>query len=112
MIIAWTTTDQRADAETLARGAVEQRLAVCAQVDGPMTSHYWWEGKLASTQEFRIWFKCLPDKASALNLWVHARHPHATPQWIEVSAESVGEKYLSWAIANSTPGPFPTSNHS
>ncbi|MCM2275354.1 MAG: divalent-cation tolerance protein CutA [Candidatus Didemnitutus sp.] len=110
MIIAWTTTGQRADAERLARGAVEARLAACAQVEGPLTSFYHFEGKLTQDEEFRVWFKCLPANASALSNWVHARHPYQVPQWIEVSAESVGEKYLSWAIANSTPAPFPTSN--
>lgn len=110
MLVAWTTTENRADADRLARGAVEHRLAVCAQVDGPITSHYHWQGKLERTEEFRIWFKCLPANASALSSWVHRHHPYETPEWIEVSAESVGEKYLSWAIANSTPAPFPTSN--
>lgn len=109
MIIAWTTVQKRADAEALARGAVEQRLAVCAQVDGPTTSYYPWDAKLETAEEFRVWFKCLPANASALSFWVHAHHPYATPQWIEVTAESVGEKYLSWAIANSTPAPFFTS---
>jgi periplasmic divalent cation tolerance protein len=41
-----------------------------------------------------------------LNAWVHNHHPYAVPQWIEVSAENVGEKYLSWAMANSTSLPF------
>lgn len=109
MIVAWTTTEKREDAERLARGAVEARLAACTQIDGPMTSFYHWEGKLERAEEFRIWFKCLPANASALNAWVHARHPYRTPQWIEVNAEAVSEKYLSWAMANSTPGPFPTS---
>lgn len=112
MIIAWTTTEQRADAERLARGAVELRLAACAQVDGPITSHYRWDGSVTQAQEFRIWFKCLPANASALSNWVHANHPFDVPQWVEVAAETVGEKYLSWAIANSTPGPFPTSKSS
>jgi len=110
MIIAWTTTELRADAERLARGAVEQRLAACTQIDGPITSFYQLGGKLESATEFRVWFKCLPTNASALSLWVHANHPYEVPQWIEVAAESVGEKYLSWSIANSTPAPFPTSN--
>jgi len=109
VIIAWTTIETRADAERLARGAVEARLAVCAQIDGPMTSFYHHEGKLEQAEEFRLWFKCLPANASALSAWVHARHPYRTPQWVEVSAESVSEKYLSWAMANSSHGPFPTS---
>lgn len=108
MFVAWTTTAKRADADRLARGAVEARLAACAQVDGPVTSYYHWEGKLESAEEFRVWFKYLPGNASALRGWVHNHHPFATPQWIEVSAENVGEKYLSWAIANSTSAPFPS----
>lgn len=107
MLIAWTTIDTRTEAERLARGAVEARLAVCAQIDGPLTSYFPWEGKIDSAEEYRVWFKCLPANASALNNWVHAHHSYAVPQWIEVSAEAVGEKYLSWAIANSTPAPFP-----
>ncbi len=110
MIVAWTTTEKRSDADRLALGAVERRLAVCAQIDGPITSHYHWHGKLTQAEEYRVWFKCLPANASALSAWVHTHHPYEIPQWIEVSAESVGEKYLSWAMANSTSAPFPNSN--
>jgi periplasmic divalent cation tolerance protein len=106
MNVAWTTTANRADAERLAKGAVELRLAACAQVDGPMTSYYHWEGKLEQTEEYRVWFKYLPANAASLSTWIHRHHPYALPQWIEVSAENVGEKYLSWAMANSTSLPF------
>jgi periplasmic divalent cation tolerance protein len=112
MLVAWTTTGNRDDAERLARGAVELRLAVCAQIDGPITSIYHWEGKIEQSEEFRVWYKCLPANGSELSAWVHSHHPDETPQWIEVGAENVGEKYLSWAIANSTSGPFPTSKQS
>jgi periplasmic divalent cation tolerance protein len=106
MFVAWTTTANREDADRLAKGAVDARLAACAQIDGPITAHYHWEGKLVQSQEFRIWFKYLPGSAALLSAWVHNHHPYAVPQWIEVTAENVGEKYLSWAIANSTSLPF------
>ncbi len=106
MFVAWTTTSLRTDAERLARGAVEHQLAACAQVDGPIRSYYHADGRLEEAEEFRVWFKYLPGNASALNSWVHHHHPYTTPQWIEVTAENVGEKYLSWAMANSTSAPF------
>lgn len=112
MIIAWTTVEKEDDARRLARGAVERRLAVCTQVDGPIESHFPWQGRIETAREYRLWFKCLPTNASALGLWVQANHPYEVPQWIEVSAETVGEKYLSWAIANSTSPPFPSPNSS
>ena len=62
--------------------------------------------KCRLAEEFRIWFKYLPANASSLSAWVHNHHPHAVPQWIEISTENVGEKYLSWAMANSTSLPF------
>jgi periplasmic divalent cation tolerance protein len=108
MFVAWTTTNERADADRLAHGAVEAGLAACAQVDAPITSYYKWEGRLEKAEEFRVWFKYLPANGSGLSNWIHRHHPASTPQWIEVAAENVGEKYLSWAIANSISAPFPS----
>jgi len=96
-----------ADAARLAHGAVEAGLAACVQVDGPVTSHYRWEGRDEAAAEHRLMFKLLPEHAAALEAWVRTRHPYATPEWIVVRAERVSEKYLSWARSTSTPPPFP-----
>jgi periplasmic divalent cation tolerance protein len=97
MMIAWTTTASVAEAETLANGAVENGLAACAQIDGPMRSVYRWEGKLESSQEFRVTFKLLASQQAGLERWIDANHPYDTPQWIVVEAKRVSEKYLNWA---------------
>ena len=111
MFVAWTTTALRADADRLARGAVEARLAACAQVDGPITSYYHWEGKMEQAEEFRVWFKYLPGNASALGTWVHGHHPYAIPQWIELSAEQVQAAFTKWVrpsdFVQVTEGPNP-----
>ncbi|EST36310.1 hypothetical protein N566_16490, partial [Streptomycetaceae bacterium MP113-05] len=39
-----TTVDSAGKAESLARGAVERRLAACAQISAPVTAVYRWEG--------------------------------------------------------------------
>lgn len=101
MLIAWTTVASRAEAESLARPAVEARLAACVQIDGPVTSVYRWEGRMEQTTEYRLTFKCGEAQLPALETWVHAHHPYAVPEWVVVRAEHVGEKYLSWAQANS-----------
>ena len=96
----------RKDAERLGRDAVAQRLAVCVQIDGPVASHYSWQGKLERTEEFRLCFKFLSTQQAALEAWLFARHPYETPEWVVVRADSVGEKYLSWALANATSSPL------
>ncbi len=105
MFVAWTTVAQRADADRLASGSVERGLAVCVQIDAPVTSHYRWGGKVETSEEFRLMFKCLPERLVGLEDYVFGAHPYETPEWIVVRADRVGEKYLSWAGANSSTPP-------
>lgn len=106
MFIAWTTVATREDAERLAGGAVRQGFAVCVQIEGPIASHYVWEGQLERSEEFRLTCKVLPARLSALAEYVARHHPYTTPEWVVVRAETVGEKYLSWATANSSSPPL------
>ncbi len=106
MNIAWTTVATRADAERLAQGAIEARLAACVQIEGPMTSFYRWENKVERAEEFRLTLKFTPQQSAPLTAWIHEHHPYDTPEWLVVRASEVGEKYLSWAKANSTTPPL------
>ncbi|MDQ1042179.1 uncharacterized protein involved in tolerance to divalent cations [Streptomyces sp. V4I2] len=45
-----TTTDALDKAEALASSAVEATVAVCAQIGGPITSVYRWEGAVQTDQ--------------------------------------------------------------
>lgn len=106
MLVAWTTVEKRADADRLATQAVALNLAICVQIDGPITSHYRWQGRDQQAQEFRLTFKVLENHAAALEEFVHAQHPYETPEWLVVAAHRVGEKYLSWATTNSSTPPL------
>jgi periplasmic divalent cation tolerance protein len=109
MLIAWTTLATRTDAEGLAADVVGRGLAACVQVEGPIASHYRWEGHNERTEEFRLCLKFLPAQLGELEKHVLANHPYSTPEWLVVRAEHVGEKYLSWAEANFTFSPFHSS---
>jgi periplasmic divalent cation tolerance protein len=102
MLIAWTTVSTRADADRLAAAIVERRLAACVQIEGPVRSVYRWKGRPEQADEFRLCLKFLASQSGELTSWVMANHPYETPEWVVVQADQVGEKYLSWARANST----------
>ena len=106
MLIGWTTGETREQAESLAKGLVEARLAACVQIEGPITSHYRWDGHLQQAQEHRLTVKFLPGRQLEIEAWVLNRHPYEIPEWLVVRAEHVAEKYLSWAHANSTSTPL------
>jgi periplasmic divalent cation tolerance protein len=106
MFVAWTTLPTKDEAERLAADAVKHNLAVCVQIDGPISSHYVWNGKQERTEEFRLTFKCVAASLPALETFVLSRHPYDTPEWIAVRAEHVGEKYLSWAESRTSTQPL------
>jgi periplasmic divalent cation tolerance protein len=106
MFIAWTTVGNRADADRLAADAVQRNLAACGQIEGPIVSHYRWQGNVERSEEYRLCFKCLPDQLESLELRILETHPYETPEWLVVRAQRVGEKYLSWAEANSSTPPL------
>ncbi len=99
MLIAWTTVGTEADADRLAADAVTAGLAACVQIDGPVVSHFLWEGKHERVEEFRLCFKLMPSQLDGLRQRVLDAHPYDTPEWLVVRAEAVGEKYLSWAAS-------------
>lgn len=47
-----TTFNSKEGAQKIAEAIVRRRLAACAQVSGPITSTYWWEGKLEQSEEW------------------------------------------------------------
>jgi len=98
MMVGWTTTAERPDAERLAEGLVGAGLAACAQISGPITSVYRWKGKVEKTGEFRLTVKFRAAQAGSVADWVAAHHSYEVPQWAAVRVDAATEKYLKWVL--------------
>ena len=96
--IGWTTLPSREDADRLAAGAVEAGLAACAQVDGPVRSHFTWEGERQAEDEWRVTLKHAASRGDDLQAWILSRHPHAVAQWVAVEAVAAAPAYRAWVL--------------
>tara|TARA_B100001123_G_scaffold417495_1_gene520307 strand:+ start:5837 stop:6199 length:363 start_codon:yes stop_codon:yes gene_type:complete len=96
ILIGWTTLPSEKEALDLARGMVEDRLAACAQVDGPVQSTFRWKGIVDNAEEWRLVAKFHKDKGKALEQWLSENHPYDEPQWIAVEADLVSASYANW----------------
>ena len=96
LLIAWTTTPDASTASELARGLIEADLVVCAQVSGPIQSHYKWQGKYECSEEYRLTLKFLQSKCDAVEKWILKHHPYEVPQWIGIEAGFGSDAYLAW----------------
>jgi periplasmic divalent cation tolerance protein len=91
-----TTTAERADAQKLARALVEQRLAACVQIVGPIESTYHWQGNVETGQEFQCWIKTRSDLYEALEQAILKLHPYSVPEVLAIPVLAGSESYLQW----------------
>ncbi|MFI6347215.1 divalent-cation tolerance protein CutA [Streptomyces sp. NPDC050560] len=94
-----TTTDTAEKAGHLATTAVAARVAACAQIDGPVTSVYRWEGAVHTDQEWRVLYKTTEDRYPALEAHIRATHDYETPEIIATPVTHGGADYLAWVSA-------------
>jgi len=91
-----TTTAERADADKIAALVVQKRLAACAQVIGPITSTYWWQGKMESAQEWLCLIKSRSDCYQELERVIRQAHPYQVPEILAVPVAAGFAGYLQW----------------
>ncbi|MEV4439090.1 divalent-cation tolerance protein CutA [Streptomyces sp. NPDC049577] len=94
-----TTTDSADAARHLAATAVERRLAACAQIDGPVTSVYRWQGAVETATEWRVLYKTPADRYAALEEHIRREHSYDVPEIIVTPVTAGGEDYLAWLRA-------------
>jgi periplasmic divalent cation tolerance protein len=98
-----TTTDSRAEAMDLARGAVEARLAACAQVAGPVQSTYWWEGSVERAEEWLLLLKLPASGFEALADFIAREHSYDEPEIVATPIVAGSGSYLSWIAEETRP---------
>ena len=86
----------REEALRLARGAVEARLAACAQVTGAITSVYRWQGAIEEADEVLCIFKTRREVYPALETYLRAQHSYQTPEILAFSIALGSGAYLQW----------------
>jgi periplasmic divalent cation tolerance protein len=91
-----TTTDAQEKAETLARGAVEARVAACAQIAGPVTSVHRWKGEIETAREWQVLFKTTDLRYAELEGYLREAHDYDTPEIIATPVVRGSAEYLEW----------------
>ena len=100
LAVATTTFSEKSDATDMAQRLIRERLAGCAQVEGPIESHYRWKGQLCQETEWRLTIKTTAAAVPRLTAVVHQHHPYEQPQWAVVAVQSTSDTYGNWILEN------------
>lgn len=84
------------EASTVARGAVEKRLAAAANVLAPVRSFYWWQQEIKAEEEVPVVFKTSEIRLHALMDFITRAHSYETPGIVMHRPMTANPKYLTW----------------
>ena len=99
--LIYVTASSKDEALKIARAVVEERLAACANVFQPITSIYWWQGKLQEEGETSFILKTRADLVDALTQRVKALHSYTCPCVVALPVAAGNPDFLAW-IDNET----------
>ena len=91
-----TTTETKEEAEKIAQYLVEQKLAACVQITGPIASTYRWKGKIEKASEWHCLIKTREELYDKVETAIKKLHSYETPEIIAVPIVKGSKEYLNW----------------
>lgn len=93
-----TTAPDREEAEKLAQGILENRLAACVQLSD-IRSFFFWEGEVQNDDEVSLFIKTTSKRYPDLESYIREYHPYEVPDIIQLPITGGLPEYLSWLDA-------------
>ena len=102
IVLVLTTAPDDERAETWARTLVEERLAACVNVLGPMVSFYRWKDALERDAERQLVIKTTRGRVPALRRRLKQLHSYDLPEFVVLNADEASDEYLAWVRQQAT----------
>src|SRR4051794_39691093 len=100
-IVVFCSCRDETEADRIAAGLLERRLAACVTVLPAVKSIYRWRGNVESSQEVFLIIKAAKQSLPELNDFVLSTHSYDTPEVLAVPVVGGSERYLAWIAAES-----------
>ena len=95
-VIVIVTTAGRDEAEAIVHRSLEARLIACANIVGPVFSHFHWSGKIEKAEEYLILMKSRRDLFEKLSESVKALHSYEVPEILALPIVDGSKAYMDW----------------
>ncbi|WP_413582332.1 divalent-cation tolerance protein CutA [Bdellovibrio sp. HCB288] len=98
MQICYIPCPNKETAEIIARTLLQEKLIGCANIIPGMSSMYWWEGKIETSNEYILILKTLEsrDAGTKLQSRVQELHPYDVPCVMSLNVASINDSFKNW----------------
>lgn len=95
-VMVMVTASSKQEAEKIAQQLLEEKLIACANIVGPVSSHFHWAGKIDKAEEYLMLMKSRADLFEALSVKVKALHSYEVPEVLALPLLKGSAAYLDW----------------
>jgi len=95
-VVFYVTCANRGEALHIARTCVEERLAACANLIGPVRSVFRWDGEVRQAEETVLILKTGEERVDALTARIRALHSYECPCIVCWPLTGGAPDFLEW----------------
>lgn len=99
-VVVFMTAASEEEASKIVRSLLKQRLITCGNIVGPISSLFWWEGKIDEAREFLVIMKSQRNLFKKLSERVKALHSYEVPEVLALPVIDGFPSYLNWVSAS------------
>jgi periplasmic divalent cation tolerance protein len=102
-VLVLTTAPDDDRAALWARTLVDERLAACVNIHGPMMSFYRWKGMVEHDTERQVVIKTTRARVPGVLGRLRELHSYELPEFLVIAIESGSDEYLKWVVDQTRP---------
>lgn len=102
-VLIYVTAKDRAEALSIGRALVDERLVACVNILDGMRSLYWWEGAVQEADEAVLIAKTRSELAPAVAARVKVLHSYDVPCVVVLPVADGNPDFLDWIAAETRP---------
>jgi len=95
-IVVLVTSSSRQEAEKIAYGLLEKKLAACVNIIDKISSFFWWDAKIDRAEEVLLIIKSKKTKLNQIIKTVKSLHSYEVPEIIALPLIAGHRPYLEW----------------
>jgi periplasmic divalent cation tolerance protein len=83
------------EAEKISKAILDKKLVACCKLI-PITSMYWWKGKIEDSKEVLILAETKSDKFKEIEDVINKLHSYETPVILSIPIENINKNAADW----------------
>lgn len=95
-----STCSTSEEAHNIAKHLIQNKLAACCQISGPITSYYNWKNNLETSIEYKLIIKSTKKNFAKIEALIKTLHGYEIPEITTSDIEEASLDYTAWFLKN------------